>query len=134
MLWEIPSKNKVPFQKINFLTLHSRSLRILLGRGFSLARNCKEQLKAKMKLLEGWGLKSQEGKEIIKLIKLFSEKKRIQPQKTKITQISRYVFFFSLQLPADQFIGWHIWNNEKQIQRMTELSKEFVSMIHMKIL
>ena len=52
-----------------------------------------------MKLLEGWGLKSQEGKEIIKLIKLFSEKKRIQPQKTKITQISRYVFFshFSYQ-------------------------------------
>lgn len=70
----------------------------------------------------------------IKLIKLFSGNTRIQPQKTKITDLSLYCFFFSLQLPADQFIGWHIWNNEKQIQRMTELSKEFVSMICMKIL
>jgi len=32
-----------------------------------------------------------------------------------------------LQLPEQQFIGWHIWNNEKQIQRMDELSTEFVS-------
>lgn len=30
-----------------------------------------------------------------------------------------------LKLPTEQYIGWHIWNNEKQIQRMEELSKEF---------
>ncbi|XP_078343771.1 retinal-binding protein-like isoform X2 [Oculina patagonica] len=30
-----------------------------------------------------------------------------------------------LKLPADQFVGWHIWNNEKQIERMTDLSKKF---------
>ncbi|KAJ7340051.1 hypothetical protein OS493_002774 [Desmophyllum pertusum] len=39
-----------------------------------------------------------------------------------------------LKLPSDQFIAWHIWNNEKQIQRMTQLSKKFdrpiESMVH----
>lgn len=27
-----------------------------------------------------------------------------------------------MKLPQDQFIGWHIWNNERQIERMRELS------------
>ncbi|XP_073231328.1 uncharacterized protein [Porites lutea] len=30
-----------------------------------------------------------------------------------------------LKLPPEQYIGWHIWNIEKQIQRMDELSKKF---------
>lgn len=30
-----------------------------------------------------------------------------------------------MKLPAEQYIGWHIWNNEKQIQRMEKLSEEF---------
>ena len=45
---------------------------------------------------------------------------------SKQIQIKTCLSFY-MQLPQDQFIGWHIWNNERQIQRMRELSTKLVS-------
>lgn len=51
----------------------------------------------------------------------------LQLGKQKTMKNPSWTSFSQFQLPAEQYIAWHIWNNEKQIQRMEDLSKKFVS-------
>ncbi|PFX28908.1 hypothetical protein AWC38_SpisGene6341 [Stylophora pistillata] len=48
-----------------------------------------------------------------------------QPSCLVVTSHKRPLDEEMKKLPQDQFIGWHIWNNERQIQRMMELSSKF---------
>lgn len=64
-------------------------------------------------------------KEVRKIVSCAFHKHDKQGRPCYIEHTGRMDIMALLKLPADQFMGWHIWNNEKQIQRMTELSRKF---------